>query len=148
MLSVSFFSLQSVSMTLARRYVWSGTPLKAGRGPAAAHCNGLTACAADPGCVCGNAAVVAEPLPPKLQQSLAKDTPIQTTIATKCCPNYLKSTQKWTPGGHWGHFGMAKESTFGVDAGTMPMPMPMSAPLEIAVIWSMLVGKVKKSVGN
>ena len=90
---------------MARRYVWSGTPLKAGQGPAAAHCNGLTACAADPGCVCGNAAVVAEPLPPKLQPCLAKDTPIQTTIATKCCPNYLKSTQKWTPGGHWGHFG-------------------------------------------
>ena len=45
-----FFSLQSVSMTLAQRYVWSGTPLTAGQGPAAAHCNGLTACAADPGC--------------------------------------------------------------------------------------------------
>ena len=36
-----FFSLQSVSMTLARRYVWSGTPLRAGLRPAAAHCEGL-----------------------------------------------------------------------------------------------------------
>ena len=25
-------------MTLAQRYVWSGTPLRAGQGPAAAHC--------------------------------------------------------------------------------------------------------------
>ena len=33
-----FFSLQSVSMTLAQRYEWSGTPLTAGQGPAAAHC--------------------------------------------------------------------------------------------------------------
>ena len=41
MLSVSFFSLQSVSMTLAQRYEWSGTPLTAGQGPAAAHCEGL-----------------------------------------------------------------------------------------------------------
>ena len=42
-----FFSLQSVSMTLARRYVWSGTPLKAGLSPAAAHLQ-AAASAADP----------------------------------------------------------------------------------------------------
>ena len=47
MLSVSFFSLQSVSMTLARRYVWSGTPLTAGLSPAAAHYLQATASAAD-----------------------------------------------------------------------------------------------------
>ena len=29
--------LQSVSMTLAHRYEWSGTPLKAGLSPAAAY---------------------------------------------------------------------------------------------------------------
>ena len=46
MLSVSFFSLQSVSMTLAQRYEWSGTPLTAGQGPAAAHLQ-ATASAAD-----------------------------------------------------------------------------------------------------
>ena len=106
--------------------VWHA--VQAGQGPAAAHCNGLTACAADPGCVFGNAALVAEPLPPKPHQSLAKDTHIQTTIATECTKNRLESTQKWTPGGHWGHFGMAKESMFGVDAGTMPMPMPTRVP--------------------
>ena len=33
-------------MTLARRYVWSGTPLTAGQGPAAAHLK-ATASAAD-----------------------------------------------------------------------------------------------------
>ena len=42
----SCFSLQSVSMTLARRYEWSGTPLTAGQGPAAAHLQ-ATASAAD-----------------------------------------------------------------------------------------------------
>ena len=42
----SCFSLQSVSMTLAQRYVWSGTPLTAGQGPAAAHLQ-VTASAAD-----------------------------------------------------------------------------------------------------
>ena len=42
-----FFSLQSVSMTLAQRYEWSGTPLTAGQGPAAAHLQ-ATASAADP----------------------------------------------------------------------------------------------------
>ena len=36
-LSVAFVSEQSVGMTLARRYDWSGTPLKAGQSPAAAH---------------------------------------------------------------------------------------------------------------
>ena len=41
MLSVSFFSLQSVSMTLAQRYEWSGTPFKAGLSPAAAHSEGF-----------------------------------------------------------------------------------------------------------
>ena len=39
----------ALGMTLAQRYDWSGTPLKAGLSPAAAHCKGFTACAADPG---------------------------------------------------------------------------------------------------
>ena len=47
-LSVLFFSEQSVGMTLARRYDWSGTPLMAGLRPAAAHLRG-SAHAADPG---------------------------------------------------------------------------------------------------
>ena len=45
-LSVAFFSEQSVGMTLAQSYDWSGTPLKAGQSPAAAHLQ-ATASAAD-----------------------------------------------------------------------------------------------------
>ena len=41
-----FFS-PSAGMTLAQRYEWSGTPLKAGQGPAAAHLQ-AAASAADP----------------------------------------------------------------------------------------------------
>ncbi len=46
-LSVAFFSKQSVGITLAQSYDWSGTPLKAGLSPAAAHLQ-ATASAADP----------------------------------------------------------------------------------------------------